>query len=135
VSTVAPYELAIEITPGDIDMMGHVNNVTYLRWVQDAATAHWTSAASAEDLEKVLWIVLRHEIDYRQAALPGDAIIARTWVGAATRLRFERFTEILRASDRTVLASAKTIWCPVDARTLKPTAVSSAVRTLFTSAT
>lgn len=134
-STVDPYELAIQITPGDIDMMGHVNNVTYIRWVQDAATAHWTTGAPPDEQAKLLWIVLRHEIDYKQAAVPGDAIIARTWVGATTRLRFERFTEILRASDRTVLASAKTIWCPIDARTLKPTAVSPAIRALFTSAT
>ena len=49
--------------------MGHVNNVTYLRWVQDAATAHWTRPRAREDQAKLLWIVLRHEIDYKQAAL------------------------------------------------------------------
>src|SRR4051812_37015961 len=109
-------------------MMGHVNNVTYLRWVQEAATAHWTHAAPAEDQTSLLWIVLRHEIDYKRAALRQDQIIARTWVGSAVRLRFERFTEILRAADRTLLASARTLWCPIDSRTMKPTAVSPAIR-------
>ena len=126
-----PFELALTIGPADIDQMGHVNNVTYLRWVQDAATAHWTFAARAEDQAKLLWIVLRHEIDYKVAARPGDAILARTWVGTATRLRFERYTDILRAGDRTLLASAKTVWCPVDSRTLKPVAVSAEVRAFF----
>jgi acyl-CoA thioester hydrolase len=125
------FELALTIEPADIDLMGHVNNVTYLRWVQEAATAHWTAAASAEDQAKVLWIVLRHEIDYKRAALPGDGIIGRTWVGSATRLKFERFTEILRASDGVLLASAKTIWCPIDAQTMKPVAVSAEVRAHF----
>jgi acyl-CoA thioester hydrolase len=125
------FELTLSIEPADIDLMGHVNNVTYLRWVQEAATAHWTADASKEDQEKLLWVVLRHEIDYKQAAVPGDEIIARTWVGTAKGLRFERFTEILRAADRAVLASAKTIWCPIDSRTQRPTAVSPAVRAQF----
>jgi acyl-CoA thioester hydrolase len=130
-SEATPFELTVTVQPSDIDLLGHVNNVTYLRWVQEAATAHWTAAAPEEDQAKLLWVVLRHEIDYKHPALPGDGIIARTWVGSATRLRFERFTEILRASDRTVLASAKTLWCPIDSRTLRPTAVSAAVRAAF----
>lgn len=125
------FELPLTIEPADIDLLGHVNNVTYLRWAQEAATAHWTAAASKEDQEKLLWVVLRHEIDYKHPALPGDEIIARTWVGTATRLRFERFTEILRASDQTILASARTLWCPIDARTRKPTPVSPQVREFF----
>jgi acyl-CoA thioester hydrolase len=125
------FELAITVEPADIDLLGHVNNVTYLRWVQEAATAHWTTVARAEDQAKLLWVVLRHEIDYKRAALPGDEIVARTWVGTATRVRFERFTEILRASDHAILASAKTVWCPIDARSMKPVAVSAEVRARF----
>ena len=127
----AAFELAISIEPSDIDELGHVNNVTYLRWVQDVAVAHWRAVAPAADQAKLLWVVLRHEIDYKQAARPGDGIIARTWVGEASRVRFERHTEVVRASDRSVLAKARTLWCPLDARTGKPTAVSAAVRALF----
>ena len=127
------FELPLTIADSDIDLMGHVNNVTYLRWVQEAATAHWTHAAPAEDQASLLWIVLRHEIDYKRAALRQDQIIARTWVGSAVRLRFERFTEILRAADRTLLASARTLWCPIDSPTMKPTAVSPAIRAFFSS--
>jgi len=61
--------------------------------------AHWTAAAPAADQAKLLWVVVRHEIDYQQAAFLGDGIIARTWVGSASRIRFERFTELLRARD------------------------------------
>src|SRR5579862_8482647 len=107
------FEIVIPVQPSDLDQLGHVNNVTYVRWVQEAAVAHWQAVAPAADQAKVLWIVLRHEIDYLQPALPGDQIIARTWVGSASRVRFERFTELLRASDRTVLAKARTMWCPI----------------------
>jgi acyl-CoA thioester hydrolase len=125
------FELAIAVEPADIDEMGHVNNVTYLRWVQEVAVAHWRAAAPAADQAKLLWVVVRHEIDYMQAAFLGDGIIARTWVGTASRIKFERHTELLRARDRGVLAKARTVWCPIDTQTGKPTWVSSEVRARF----
>lgn len=125
------YELAIDVQPADIDQLGHVNNVTYVRWVQDAAVAHWQARAAPEDQERVFWVVLRHEIDYKQPARLGDGIQARTWVGAATRVTFERFTELRRAGDCVLLAKARTLWCPIDARTRRPVSVSAAVRERF----
>jgi acyl-CoA thioester hydrolase len=35
------FEYKIKVFPADIDTMGHANNVVYLRWVQEAAAAHW----------------------------------------------------------------------------------------------
>jgi acyl-CoA thioester hydrolase len=125
------FELPIRVEAADIDEIGHVNNVIYLRWVQDAAVAHWTAAAAAADQARLFWIVLRHEIDYLQAAHLGDRIVARTWVGTGTRLRFERHTEIVRAVDGCVLARARTVWCPIDAATKKPTPVSAELRSRF----
>ena len=129
--TVPPFELEIRIQPGDIDALGHVNNVVYLRWVQDVAVAHWRSAATAEQQAAVLWVVVRHEIDYKHPARPADGIVARTWVGGAVHGFFERHTEILRAADRRLLARARTLWCPVDPHTLKATAVGDDVRERF----
>ncbi len=131
IPAAVPFELAIAVEPADIDQLGHVNNVIYLRWVQEAAVAHWTAAAPATDQAKLLWVVVRHEIDYQQAAFLGDRIIARTWVGSASRIRFERFTELRRASDRSLLAKARTWWCPIDTRTGKPASVSPEVRACF----
>jgi len=125
------YDLPIAVDRADIDELGHVNNVTYLRWVQDAAVAHWRAAASAEDQARLYWVVLRHEIDYKQPALPGDEIIARTWVGSASRVRFVRYTDVLRARDGVVLARALTTWCPMDVQTRKPAQVSPEVRARF----
>jgi acyl-CoA thioester hydrolase len=128
---MGPFEIEIAVADQDIDVLGHVNNVTYLRWVQEVAAAHWRSAAPAADQARTLWVVVRHEIDYKQPAYLADRIVARTWVGSATRVKFERFTELLRASDRALLANARTVWCAVDAKTLRPAAVSDAVRAVF----
>ena len=125
------FEINLTVQPADIDGLGHVNNLVYLRWVQDIAVAHWRAAASADDQAKFYWVVLRHEIDYKQSAKPGDHIQVRTWVGAATRIKFERHTEIKRAADGVLLAKALTVWCPMDRQTGRPTAVSPAVRAVF----
>lgn len=118
------FELPVTVSPADIDRrFGHVNNVVYVRWVQDAAVAHWRARATPDQQENFLWVVVRHEIEYKRSAQPDDGIIARTWVGKASDLTFERHTEILRAKDRKVLALAKTIWCPINPATLKPTRV------------
>ena len=115
----------------DIDEQNHVNNTVYLRWVQEVATAHWKSLASAEAQKAIGWIVLRHELDYKNAASLGDEIFLRTWVGEARRLKFERFTEVRRKIDNVLLAQARTLWVPVDSRTGKPTRVSVEVREKF----
>lgn len=125
------FETALTVADADIDELGHVNNVVYLRWAQDVATAHWRAAATSEQVDAIAWVALRHEIDYKLAAVLGDRIIASTWVGSAEAIRFERFVEILRASDRRVLAAARTIWCPINRATGRPTRVGEDVRRVF----
>jgi acyl-CoA thioester hydrolase len=144
--------MTVPVLPGDIDEQNHVNNIVYLRWVQGVATAHWKSLASVEAQRAVGWIVLRHEIDYKIPAGLGDEIVLRTWVGAASRLKFERFTEVRRKSairtdlsggeidpppdgfavaNKELLAQARTLWVPIDTKTGKPTRVSVEVRARF----
>jgi acyl-CoA thioester hydrolase len=125
------FELRIQIQPADIDQLGHVNNIVYLRWVQDAAVAHWQAAAPRADQARLLWVVVRHEIDYKRPAFLADEIVARTWVGTASRHTFERHTELLRASNQQLLVRARTLWCPIDVETGRPTDVSSEVRSRF----
>ena len=95
------------------------------------ATAHWQAIASNEVQEDIGWVVLRHEIDYKAPACLGDEILLRTWVGKATRLTFERFTEIFRCSDNQLLSNARTLWCPINAQTGRPARVPSEVRKQF----
>lgn len=123
--------MVVSVSPQDIDEQNHVNNTVYLRWVQQVATGHWRAVASLPAQQKIAWVVLRHEIDYQAPAGPEDEILLRTWVGRATRLTFERFTEIRRTADGRLLAKARTLWCPVNARTGKPTRVPKEVRAQF----
>ena len=127
----AAFEMTLPVLPNDIDEQNHVNNAVYLRWVQDVATAHWQAIATPKAQEQTGWVVLRHEIDYKVPATRGDEILLRTWVGKATRLTFERFTEIRRKSDRQLLSQARTLWCPISRETGRPIRVSAEVRAQF----
>ena len=127
----AHFEMALSVLPNDIDAQNHVNNTVYLRWVQDVATAHWQALASPEAQASIGWVVVRHEIDYKAPACLGDEIVLRTWVGKATRITFERFTEIRRRIDGQLLSEARTLWCPINAETGRPMRVSLEVREQF----
>ena len=116
----AKFSYFIPVQAADIDALGHVNNVVYLRWVQEVATAHWNHAAS-ENLKKLYgWVVLRHEIDYLRPAFLTDQIQGFTWVGEHQGAKFDRFVTLYRAGSDQLLASAKTTWCLLDATTLRP---------------
>jgi acyl-CoA thioester hydrolase len=109
---------SFRVDESDIDEQGHVNNVAYLRWIQDVAVAHWRHSASEEQLAKYSWVTVRHEIDYKRQAFESDEITASTWIGEWKHVTCERFTEIHRGME--LLAKARTIWCMIDRETAKP---------------
>ena len=123
--------MTLSVLPEDIDEQNHVNNTVYLRWVQEVATAHWQAVASRDAQERIGWVVLRHEIDYKAPACLCDEVVLRTWVGKLTRLTFERFTEIRRSGDEQLLSKARTLWCPISAQTGRPVRVPMEVRDQF----
>ena len=125
-----PFEIDVHIRPEDVEAMDHVNNIVYVRWVQEVALAHWFAVAPADAQAAMTWVVLRHEIDYLRPARPGDTVRARTWIGAGESLRYERHTAIVRG-DGTLLARGRTLWCPVDLATGRPKRVPAEVRAAF----
>lgn len=121
------------ITPeaNDFDELGHINNVTYLRWAQDMATTHWRTVAPSDMQAKFIWVALRHEIDYRDQILPGEAIEGRTWLGRARGPRFHRNVDIRKIGAKRASASVLTDWCLLDLTTRKPMRVSADILEAF----
>jgi acyl-CoA thioester hydrolase len=127
------FELQLAIAPADIDDLGHVNNVVYLRWIQEVASAHWQSAAAPEDHARLAWVVTRHELDYKAAAFLGDEIVGRTRIGATTPITCERFVEIRRTKDDKLLVASRSVWVPVDRTTGRPKRIEDSVLAPFRS--
>jgi acyl-CoA thioester hydrolase len=118
VSTAIPHDFRIGVDAADIDFMGHVNNASYLKWVQDAVLDHWRAIAPTEVVGQHLWVALKHEITYRKPTFLGDDVIATVLLEKVQGARAFYETIIKRGED--VLAEVKSSWCCLDADTLKP---------------
>jgi len=127
-----PYLLRVRASAEDIDGLGHVSNLVYLRWVLDAALAHSTAKGLDEAAYKARgqgWVVRRHEIDYLRAALEGDDLVVETRVASIAAASSTRKTRIFR--DGELLARAATSWAYVDYRTGRPIRIPEEVKSLF----
>ena len=93
------FTRAFTAQPGDIDELGHVNNAVWVRWIQDVAVAHWDAVAAPEHRDAFIWVILRHEIDYRGNMVEGATATAETWVAdEAKGARFGRHVRFTGAS-------------------------------------
>ena len=104
----------------------------YLRYAQDAAVAHWYAVVDQEHRDSMVWVVRRHEIDYLKPALENDELVARTWV-APQRGNPRAVHRIRRSRDGEVLASVRSVWVALDAKTLRPRRVTEQLRSFFES--
>lgn len=110
------YEL---IVPKEAeDQNGHVNNVEYLRWMQDAAMQHSeaTGCTRATNAVGATWVVRTHRIEYLKPAFAGDCILIVTWVSNLRRVQSLRKYRIIRPADKALLAEGETDWVFVDAQ-------------------
>ena len=114
-----------------IDELGHVNNAVYLIWAQDAGTAHWRAVASEEMQKEMVWVALRHEIDYRDQVVEGETVEIRTWLGRVSGPRFIRHIDIRKPGAKRFSAKVETDWCLIDAKTRKPKRVSQEILDRF----
>jgi acyl-CoA thioester hydrolase len=111
------FVLSKTATEADIDELGHVNNAVWVRWIQDIAVAHWEAVAPPEHQTAYIWVVTRHEIDYRGNVSAGETVTGETWVPEPPRgARFDRHVRFTGA-DGKVKVEAVTTWALLDRAT------------------
>ncbi|WP_230481870.1 acyl-CoA thioesterase [Sphingomonas sp. Leaf21] len=111
------FTLTITAGPEHIDELGHVNNAVWVQWIQAIATAHWEAVAPPEHVAAHVWVVTRHEIDYRGNVVAGETVTAETWVPDPPKgARFDRHVRFLGA-DGQVKVEAVTTWALIDRET------------------
>lgn len=124
------YSMTTEVLPEHIDTLGHVNNVQYLCWVQDAAHNHWEALIQNIDKPLGVWVVRSHSITYKQAALEGDKLTLKTYVKQSRGVLSERIVEIFNAEQK-LLAVCSTQWCYINPINQKPELIPNTVLELF----
>jgi acyl-CoA thioester hydrolase len=108
-----PFTRKFTAAAADIDELGHVNNSVWVRWMQEISVAHWRAVATPEQDAAYVWVIVRHEIDFRGNIREGETATARTWVSEAPRgAKFDRHIEFVK--DGKVLVRAKTTWAILD---------------------
>lgn len=125
------FENPITVLPEDIDVMGHVNNIVYLKWVQEAAIAHWNAVTNDQMKKEYVWVVVRHEIDYLSSAKLESVLIAKTWIGEHAGAKSERFVTICDKHIDKIYAKVKTVWCLLDSKTLRPKRIENDIVNAF----
>ena len=125
---------SLTVPPESIDVMGHVNNLEYVRWMQDVATEH--SAAQGWPLERYValgagWFVRRHTVEYLRPAFAGDTLTLLTWVAAFERSSSPRRYLFFRPADGQAVARAETLWVFVSFATGAPMRIPADLRSAF----
>ena len=126
------FRFPIAVAEADIDVLGHVSNLVYLRWVLEAATAHSVSRgwglAEYQTLGNV-WVVRRHELDYLGQVTLGQALVAETWVESWRAASCIRRTELIREGQ--LVARAATTWAFMSITTGRPQRIPEQFRAQF----
>ncbi len=131
------FRLRITAQASDIDELQHVSNIAYVRWIQDAATAHSAAVGLRwEDYQRIggLFVVRKHEIEYLLPALLDDRIELITWLAEVRGATSLRRTQIVRVADGADLARATTRWAYLSGETRRPTRIPAAVAEAFRAA-
>ena len=111
----------------DIDALGHVNNVVYLDYLQDARVAAMWSAGVVEGIG-FSHVVVRNEIDYRRPlVLHEEPLIVEIWVSEIGRTSYTFSYRILDEQGQ-VASEAKSVMVAVDMESGSPMRISVELR-------
>lgn len=119
-----PFIKPVTVTAEHLDGFGHVNNVNYLKWLEEVAWAHSNALGLGWEAYRRLnagCVVYRHELDYLAATFAGDELLSATWIHENSgRLDMWRRYQIIRVGDgKTVMRAASHFIC-VDFTTGRP---------------
>lgn len=128
---VKTFDKIIKVTQEDLDDLNHVNNVRYVQWIQDIAKEHWQEKASKEIIEKSIWVVKSHFIEYKKAAVINDIITVKTHIKSSKGALSIRIVEMFDNKSNELLLKSKTEWVLLDAITYKPIRISEEIIAVF----
>ncbi|MEH2045747.1 acyl-CoA thioesterase [Nostoc sp.] len=101
--------LAIPVKTYDIDFMGIVSNIVYIRWLEDLRLKfldeHWQLNQQIE--QGYTPILAGTEIEYKRPIKIIDRVIGRLWLSSLGRLKWTVQAEILSNNELAAVASQK----------------------------
>ena len=129
------FQKVIIVQEDDLDELNHVNNVRYVQWIQDISKEHWLKVAPFEMQNGIIWVVMTHNISYKNAAKLGDSITIKTYIAKSRGAISVRVVEMHNTGTQQLLLRSNTEWCLLNAHNSKPIRISAEIKQLFSSKT
>lgn len=124
-------ELALE--PRHIDLLGHVNNLAWIRLTLELADAHASALGFGFEALRArgfVWVVRHQDLHYERSAFLGDVVRGATWLSELRGARSVRHTR-LRGAGGALLFAANTEWAFVDVAKLRARRIPEDLRAAF----
>jgi acyl-CoA thioester hydrolase len=116
-------KLQVEVPYGDVDAMGHLNNVAYLAYLEWARQKYWLAMRGSTDYLDIDFVVARAEIDYRSSVAMGEVLDIEVHVSRMGNSSFD-FSYRVTGPDGRLVAEAKTTQVSFDWRSRTKTRLS-----------
>ena len=126
-SEVFRHEMSVPVEV--IDENGHVNNVAYLQWMNDAALSHFRALGGEVLLDELsaTWVARSHHIEYLRPLYEGDELVVRPWIATLERVKSVRRYSF--ESGEKVIARGETVWVLVDRTSGRPQRIPAEMET------
>lgn len=111
------YTKEITVTEEHLDQNKHVNNVQYVKWVEEMATEHWECVKDMTKYKNDYWVMYDHHIQYKKQVFLGDKILVKTYPLEPQGLKQPRKVEFYK--DGVLMVDSKTLWVMCDHKTHK----------------
>ena len=114
-----------------LDELEHVNNVLFLRWSQEIAKSHWEFLIGSLAEKTGVWMVRKHEVEYRLEAKENDAIRLETHVNSVRGPLSNRVVEFYNNKTQNLVVKCQTQWCYIDPINKKTIRIPENIKQLF----
>ena len=115
------YRETFVVGPESIDVLGHVNNCEYLKWMEHAAMHHAASIgwgfAALRSMGRT-WVAREHWVEYLRPSFEGERLEMFSWIqGWRSAASLRRYA--IRRADELIFVGA-TEWVFVDYEKRRP---------------
>ncbi len=120
----AQFDFEHTVNADELDFLGHVNNKTYLGWMEMVAWEHAQSVGITHQLQRQLnriMAVYEHTMHYHASCYKDETLIISTWIQAPdSYCRRRRFFKMTRKHDNKCVFSAESVYVCSDMNKHKP---------------
>ena len=113
------YSTKFRVPFGDVDMLGHVNNIRYLAYFENARIDHLFSIAGMGRFDEIGLIIAHAEIDYKSPAEFRDELRIDLRTASVGNSSWVYEYEVFNETKSRVVASGKTVQVAYDYETEK----------------